>query len=133
MTSSEELGELMVTAYNYQKQGQYSSAIQSWNVLVNSKSADNGLKANAHINLGHLHQQQGNFDLAHESMASAIKANPNSADAYYCLAYMEQQKENFNKAIEYFECALKLNKKDTGIFNNLANCYDRLNKTKEAI
>ena len=56
MTSSEELGELMVTAYSYQSQGKYSAAIQSWNALVNNKSADNGLKASAHINLGYLHQ-----------------------------------------------------------------------------
>ena len=61
MTSSEELGELMVAAYSYQKQGKYSSAIKNWNSLVNNRSADNDLKASAHINLGHLHQQQGNL------------------------------------------------------------------------
>jgi tetratricopeptide (TPR) repeat protein len=103
MTSSQELSDLMVTAYNYQKQGKFSSAIQSWNALVKHKSAGNDLKASTDMNLGYLHQQQGNFDLVHESMASANEANLNSAEAYYCLAYMEQQKKNFNMVIEYLE------------------------------
>jgi tetratricopeptide (TPR) repeat protein len=127
------LSDLMVKAYTHQKQGELSLAIQSWNALANHQSSDHELRANAHLNLGDLHLQEGNNDLAYESMVKAISANPNSAEAFYCLAYMEQEKENFVGAIKFFELALKLNSNDAGAFNNLANCYDRLNKTNEAI
>jgi tetratricopeptide (TPR) repeat protein len=132
VNTDQELSDLMVEAYTRQKQGELSLAIQSWNALASHPSGDSELKANAHLNLGHLHQQQGNNDLAHESMANAIAANPNSAEAYFCLAYLAQEKESFEEAIGYFESALDLNKDDAGAYNNLANCYDRLNKNIEA-
>ena len=122
------LSDLMVKAYTHQKQGELSLAIQSWNALANYKSSDHELRASVYLNLGNLHLQQGNNDIAYEFMAKAISANPNSAEAFYCLAYMEQEKENFVEAIKFFESALKLNSNDAGAFNNLANCYDRLNK-----
>jgi len=59
-------------------------AIRSWNALANHVVGDDELKVNAHLNLGHLHQQQGSNDLAYESMTNAIVANPNSAEAYFC-------------------------------------------------
>ena len=82
------LSDLMVKAYIHQKQGELSLDIQSWNALANYKSSDHELMANAHLNLGNLHLQQGNNDIAYEFMAKAISANPNSAEAFYCLAYM---------------------------------------------
>jgi len=119
-----ELSKLMVDAYTHQKNGELSLAIQAWNALLNHQAADKNLKANAHLSLGNLHQLQGNDELAIENMSSAIKANPNSAEAYFCLAYREQEKDNFSSAIEYFEKALAL---------NVGNCYDRLEKSAEAI
>ena len=58
------LSDLMVKAYTQQKQGELSLAIQSWNVLANHQSSDYKLRANAHLNLGNLHLQQGNNDIA---------------------------------------------------------------------
>ena len=133
MSAELELSKLMVDAYTYQKNGELSLAIQAWNALLNHQAADKDLKANAYLSLGNLHQLQGNDELAIESMSSAIKANPNSAEAYFCLAYMEQENDNFPSAIEYFEKALALNMNDSGAFNNLGNCYDRLEKSTEAI
>jgi Tfp pilus assembly protein PilF len=120
MTENQELSDLIVGAYSQQRQGELSLAIQSWNALANHTASDNELKANAHLNLGHLHQQQGNNDLAHESMVNAITANPNSAEAYFCLAYLAQEKESFEEAIGYFESALDLNNKDAGAITTLA-------------
>ena len=128
-----EISDLIVQAYTHQKNGQLSQAIQSWNALINQKSITQDLSANAHLNLGNLHLQQGNGDLAYESMAKAIKANPNSSEAFFCLAYMEQEKENFDEAIGFFKSALKLKPDDVGALNNLGNCYDRLNKSKDSI
>jgi tetratricopeptide (TPR) repeat protein len=65
--------------------------------------------------------------------ANAIKANPNSSEAHFCLAHTAQKEENFEMAITHFESALTLNSQDCGAFNNLGNCYDRLEKTTEAI
>ena len=61
-----EISDLIVQAYNHQKNGQLSQAIQSWNTLTNQKSITQDLSANAHLNLGNLHLQQGNGDLAYE-------------------------------------------------------------------
>ena len=76
--SENEISDLIVKAYSNQKDGQLSLAIQSWNELLNHPSVTQELSANAQLNLGNLHLQQGNSDLAYESMAKAIKANPNS-------------------------------------------------------
>ena len=86
--NEKEISDLIVQAYTHQKNGQLSQAIQSWNALINQKSINQDLSANAHRNLGNLHLQQGNGDLAYESMAKAIKSNPNSSEAFFCLAYM---------------------------------------------
>ena len=131
--NEKEISDLIVKAYTHQKNGQLSQAIQSWNALLNQKSITQDLAANTHLNLGNLHLQQGNTDLAYESMAKAIKANPNSSEAFFCLAYMEQEKENFNEAIDFFKSALKLKPDDVGALNNLGNCYDRLNNSKDSI
>ena len=80
--SENEISDLIVKAYSNQKDGQLSLAIQSWNELLNHPSVSQELSANAQLNLGNLHLQQGNNDLAYESMAKAIKASPNS-----CLLY----------------------------------------------
>jgi len=131
--SENEISDLIVKAYSHQKNGRLSVAIQSWNELLNHPLVTQELSANAQLNLGNLHLQQGNNDLAYESMAKAIKANPNSSEAFFCLAYMEQEKENFHEAIDFFESALKIKPKDVGALNNLGNCYDRLNKSKDSI
>ena len=128
-----EISDLIVEAYSHQKNGQLSQAIQSWNTLLNHNSITQDLSSNAHLNLGNLHLQQGNGDLAYESMAKAIKANPNSSEAFFCLAYMEQEKENFDEAIGFFKSALKLKPDDVGALNNLGNCYDRLNQSQDSI
>ncbi len=128
-----EISDLMVEAYNHQKNGKLSLAIQSWNALLNHSSVPQDLAANAQLNLGNLHLQQGNSDLAYECMVKAIKVNPNSSEAFFCLAYMEQEKENFDEAIEFFKSALKIKPDDLGALNNLGNCYDRLNKSKDSI
>jgi Tfp pilus assembly protein PilF len=62
--------------------------------LINHQAADKNLSANAHLSLGHLHQLQGNDDLAIESISNAIKANPNSSEAHFCLAHTAQKEEN---------------------------------------
>ena len=133
MNNDKVTSDLMVEAYTHQKQGDLSLAIKSWNTLINYVSDNQEIIANAHLNLGHLHLRQGNSDLAYESMAKAIAAIPNSPEAFYCLAYVEQEKENFHEAIELFESALKLKPKDVGAINNLANCYDRINKSRDSI
>ena len=133
MNNDKVTSDLMVEAYTYQKQGDLSLAIKSWNTLINYVSDNQEIIANAHLNLGHLHLQQGNSDLSYKSMAKAIAANPNSPEAFYCLAYMEQEKENFHEAIVLFESALKLKPEDVGAINNLANCYDRINKSRDSI
>jgi tetratricopeptide (TPR) repeat protein len=133
MSSETELSDLMVAAYTHQKNDEISLAIQAWNTLINHQAADKNLSANAHLSLGHLHQLQGNDDLAIESISNAIKANPNSSEAHFCLAHTAQKEENFEMAITHFESALTLNSQDCGAFNNLGNCDDRLEKTTEAI
>ena len=133
MNTNNEISDLVVKAYKHQKNGDLSLAIQGWNALINHSSTDKELISNAFLNLGNLHLQQGNGDLAYESMAKAISSNPNSSEAFFCMAYMEQEKENFNEAINFFEAALKLKPKDVGAINNLGNCYDRLNAADKAI
>ena len=133
MNNNTEISDLIVKAYAYQKNGDLSMAIQVWNELVNHSSVTQELASNAHLNLGNLHLQQGNNDIAYESMTKAIRSNPNSAEAFFCLAYMEQEKENFLEAINFFEAALKIKPEDVGAINNLGNCFDRLNKSHDSI
>jgi len=133
MNNNTEISDLIVKAYAYQKNGELSMAIQVWNELVNHSFVTQELSSNAHLNLGNLHLQQGNNDIAYESMTKAIKSNPNSSEAFFCLAYIEQEKENFHEAINFFEAALKIKPEDVGAINNLGNCFDRLNKSHDSI
>jgi len=133
MNNNTEISDLIVKAYAYQKNGELSMAIQVWNELINHSLITQELSSNAYLNLGNLHLQQGNNDIAYESMTIAIRSNPNSSEAFFCLAYMEQEKENFLEAINFFESALKIKPEDVGAINNLGNCFDRLNKSNDAI
>jgi len=133
MNNNTEISDLIVKAYEYQKNGELSMAIQIWNELINHSLVTQELSSNAHLNLGNLHLQQGNNDIAYESMTKAIRLNPNSSEAFFCLAYMEQEKENFLEAINFFEAALKIKPEDVGAINNLGNCFDRLNKSHDSI
>jgi len=133
MNNNTEISDLIVKAYAYQKNGELSNAIQVWNELINHSLVTQELSSNAHLNLGNLHLQQGNNDIAYESMTKAIRSNPNSSEAFFCLAYMEQEKENFLEAINFFEAALKIKPEDVGAINNLGNCFDRLNKSHDSI
>ena len=134
MNTNNEISDLVVKAYKHQKNGDLSLAIQGWNALINHSSTDKELISNAFLNLGNLHLQQGNGDLAYESMAKAISANPNSSEAFFCMAYMEQEKENFNEAINFFEAAHKLKalpESPKGNFNK--SYYDLLTINKSLL
>ena len=133
MNNNTEISDLIVKAYALQKNGELSMAIKVWNELINHSLLTQELSSNAHLNLGNLHLQQGNDDIAYESMTKAIRSNPNSSEAFFCLAYIEQEKENFHEAINFFESALKIEPEDVGDINNLGNCFDRLNKSHDSI
>ena len=66
MNTNNEISDLIVKAYKHQKNGDLSLAIQGWNALINHSSTDKELISNAFLNLGNLHLQQGNEDLAYE-------------------------------------------------------------------
>jgi len=133
MNNNTAISDLIVKAYAFQKNGELSMAIQVWNELIHHSLVTQELSSNAHLNLGNLHLQQGNNDIAYESMTKAIRSNPNSSEAFFCLAYMEQEKENFLEAINFFETALKIKPEDVGALNNMGNCFDRLNKSHDSI
>ena len=131
--SEQEISDIMVEAYKYQKVGDTSSAISSWQKLITLSSCPKDIKSSALLNIGNLHFKEGSNDLAIESIQKALEINANSSEALYCLGYFTQEKEDFEKAINYFKKALEINPNDTGLLNNIGNCFDRLHNSKKAI
>ena len=131
--SEQEISDIMVEAYKYQKVGDTSSAIASWQKLITVPDCPKDIKSNALLNIGDLHFKEGSTDLAIESIQKALEINPNSSEALYCLGYFAQEKEDFEKAVNYLKKALEINPNDTGLLNNIGNCFDRLHNSKKAI
>jgi tetratricopeptide (TPR) repeat protein len=130
-----DISDIIVACYQAEKIGNTSLAIQGWNKLLTeyADEIDNELKATTYLNLAKLYNSQGNNDLSLEAIEQAITANPNSGEAYFTLGYFQFEKQNFQSAVKNFINALKFNTKDAGIYNNLANCYDRLGEFDKAI
>ena len=91
--SEQEISDLMVEAYNYQKVGDTSSAISSWQKLITLSSCPKDIKSSALLNIGNLHFREGSTDLAIESIQKALEINPNSSEALYCLVILPRKKK----------------------------------------
>ena len=127
-----KISDLIIKSYNAEKYNNLSVAIKNWNALL-KEDIDKNLQATTHLNLAKLHNKQGNNDLSVEEIERAITANPDSYEAYFVLGFMQFEKQNFPQAIVNFEKSLKFNENDAGIYNNLANCFDRVEKFESAI
>ena len=91
--SEQEISNIMIEAYKYQKVGDTSSAIASWQRLLTVSDCPKDIKSNALLNIGDLHFKEGSTDLAIESIQKALEINPNSSEALYCLGYLLRKKK----------------------------------------
>ena len=131
-TNNNKISDLIIASYAAEKENKPSIAIKNWNILLQEK-IDNNLRSNTYLNLAKLQQQQGNNDISLEMIEKAIESNPNSGEAYFVLGHFKFEKQDWDGAKDNFKNALKFNQKDVGLYNNLANCYDRLGKFDKAI
>jgi tetratricopeptide (TPR) repeat protein len=63
----------------------------------------NPADSSAHYNLGLIHQQRGELDLARERFERAIQIDPDEIDAHYQLGRIARQQKRWVDAIKHFE------------------------------
>jgi len=92
-----------------------------YGALAKAKSAPNAVKhfrkavtlnpadASAHYNLGLIHQQRGELELAVERFKRAVEIDPEEIDAYYQMGRIARQQKRVAEAIGYFEQVVSRN------------------------
>ena len=91
--SEQEISDTMVEAYKYQKIGDTSSAIASWQKLITVSDCPKDIKSNALLNIGDLHFKEGSTDLAIESIQKLLRSTQIVQKPYIVLVILPRKKK----------------------------------------
>ena len=86
----------------------------------------------AYYNLGNIHFENGNINLAMDSYRKAIKYKEDFSYAYYNLGCCYLKKKNYRLARYYFANAIKYNSQEPTFYYNIAYTYKMLKNEKRA-
>ena len=86
----------------------------------------------AYYNLGDIHFENGNINLAIENFRKAIKYKDDFSYAYYNLGCCYLKKKNYRLARYYFANAIKYNAEEPSFYYNIAYTYKMLKNEKRA-
>lgn len=87
----------------------------------------------ANTQLGILHTEAGNFDLAEKCFRRAIKAAPHAASGYHNVALMFRRARQYLEAIDAEGTAVRLEPEDTCGYENLGDAYWDAGRFDEAL
>ncbi len=100
----------------------YRGKMALWTDTVAKRSQN----SRAHLNLGEIHYESGDYAKARESFAEAVSLAPNYAEAHNSLGAVLQQLGDGGGARAHFESAVKLRPDYASAHNNLGNLLLRL-------
>jgi tetratricopeptide (TPR) repeat protein len=111
------------------EQGLSESALAAFTMAieVNPRLTD------AHMGVGDVHRQRGNYAEASKAYEEATRLQPNSFDAHYYLALMQQLMGRVNEAIKTYLRALTINPDSYDANKNLASAYLQLGRPTDAL
>jgi len=87
----------------------------------------------AHNNLAFYYSNEGKFEKAKDSLATAIKLDPNYSYSYSGLGEVAKAEGDLNSAIKYFSKAISLNSANVGNYNSLGVVYVYADENELAI
>ncbi len=87
----------------------------------------------AENNLGNIHLQLGEPELAEKCFRRVIECKPEFAEAYGNLGIALKNLKRFDEAIEHLSQAISLQPNDVYLYQNLGNVYRKLENYHEAI
>jgi len=85
------------------------------------------------INIGRLHAESAELELASEFFEKALAIDPREPTALYNLGVIAQDSGNDNDAINYYEAALAVDRELAEAHYNLATIFDRSGDARSAI
>jgi tetratricopeptide (TPR) repeat protein len=103
----------------YSNQGNYASAIVSYNEAIKLEPDD----AAIYYNLGIASSNQGDYAEAIVSYNKAIELNPDYADAYNNLGIAYRNQGDYARAMVSYNRAIELNPDYVAAYYNLGNAY----------
>lgn len=85
------------------------------------------------INLGAVHNRQGDFQSAVKQLRNALSKDRKSAEAYYNLGIAYRGLKQFSMAVSAYKEAIRLDPDMAEAYQNLANAYVEQGNTQQAI
>ncbi|MCA9018140.1 MAG: tetratricopeptide repeat protein, partial [Planctomycetaceae bacterium] len=120
----------MMLSNTYVQQGD----IGKGEAVLEELLADDPENPSINNDLGYLYADQGkNLEKAEKMIRIALKSEPNNMAYLDSMGWVLFKRQKYEEAREYLERASKLpGGGDSTILDHLADCYHKLNKTKEA-
>ena len=84
-------------------------------------------------NLGMIHSEHGEYDLAIDKLQRCVKIAPNHGNALVALGLAHFKKDNISKAEFYYQEALRKDPENIYALQNLGGLYAKENRLEEAI
>lgn len=123
-------------AQDYVEQGQdllqsglTESALTAFTLAIES----NPRLTEAHMGVGDVHRQRGDYETASKSYEEATRLQPDSFDAHYYLALMQQLLGKVNEAVRTYLKALTIDPDNFDANKNLASAYLQLGRPSDAL
>jgi tetratricopeptide (TPR) repeat protein len=116
-------------AQQYLKEGLTDSALASFGLALE----ENPKLVDAHVGMGHIYRERGDYALARRSYENAADIDANHFEANYHLALMHQLLGNLPDAVGTYLRALTINPDDFKANQNLAAAYLQMGKPAAAL
>jgi tetratricopeptide (TPR) repeat protein len=109
---------LLFLAHSYKNKGQYESAREEFQKLV-QKSEDDAILEEAYSALAWIDFQEERYDQAIETIAKVFELNESSAEAHYLYGNIYEKKGDLISARKEWRLALKIDPKHIGAIEKL--------------
>ncbi|MDX2085144.1 MAG: tetratricopeptide repeat protein [Candidatus Melainabacteria bacterium] len=104
-------------------------AIQWWRQSI----ALNPQYLNPYLNIGHLYEEDGDYEQAENFFRKAQMLAPGDSRIYYNLARIHSKQEAWHKALAQYQLQLIANRNDPWCHSNIATCYLQMGDNENAL
>jgi tetratricopeptide (TPR) repeat protein len=116
-------------AQQYLEQGLTDSALAEFSMAL----AENPRLTEAHMGIGHLFRERGDYRMARRRYKRATELEPDNADAHYYLGLMRQMLGDIQEAAQTYLQALAIEPDNEKANRDLAAAYLQLGEPSQAV
>lgn len=121
--------QFLEEADDYLDQGLLDAALASFGLALER----NPRLTEAHMGMGNVYRELGDFEKASGAFERAVQTNPNSVDAHYSLGLMRHLMGRFSDAIASYLRALTIDPNSFDANRDLAAAYLQINRPNDAL